>query len=185
MIKAAEGILVFDDFFPEAFRAKIEALPLQVRYDIAFPDRPDTHERYINGAIEGEELQQLGIFDELRKTPLAPYVDYRAVSATLNFDTPGTPHYCHIHTAQFVFLYYPARTWKHEWGGETLFFDQQNREIIYASPYVPNRAIFFEGLTPHTIRAPTTAVPHPRTTFGIFFQKKQGPFEEIGAAISG
>ncbi len=170
MRNVAKGIYVCDDFFPEAFRSRLEGSIAQMHYDIAFADRPDTHEKYVAGIVPPETVDE--VLAELYSTPFAKYADYAVAGSTVNLDTPGTPHYCHVHHAQFVFLYYVGRTWEHAWGGETLFFDERNRDIVYASPYVPNRAILFEGMTPHTIRAPTTVVPHPRMTFGIFLYKR-------------
>ena len=178
--KGVESILVFDDFFAEPFRAKLEAALYEMPYDIANTDRHDT-QKYCNGEPSDDFLHRVGVLEAIKQTPLAPYADYAITSTGTNVDSPGLPHYCHIHSGQFVFLYYPAKTWRHEWGGETLFYDQQNREILYASPYTPNRAIFFEGMTPHSIRAPTTLVPHPRITFGIFFTKQHGFFEKLPA----
>lgn len=177
--RPAPGILVVDDVFPAAYRARLEQAITGLSFDIAFPDRFDTHEKYVNASVPDEFLAEHDVLGELRKTPLAGYADYPMLSATANMDTPGTPHYCHIHAGQFVFLYYVGGSWKHEWGGETLYFDRHKREILWASPYTPNRAIFFDGRLPHTIRAPTTQVPHPRLSFGIFFQKAKGPFEEL------
>jgi len=178
MKTAIEGIAVFDDFFSEAFRAKLETSLYEMQYDIANCDRHDT-QKYCNGEPSEDFIERVGLREELEKTPLAPYAHYEIMSTGTNVDTPGLPHYCHIHTGQFVFLYYPAKTWRHEWGGETLFYGRDGREIVYASPYTPNRCIFFEGMTSHTIRSPTTLVPFPRVTFGIFFQKKHGFFEKL------
>jgi hypothetical protein len=176
MRNVAKGIYICDDFFSESFRSHLEASVRDLRYDIAFPDRADTHEKYVAGVVPPSCIDD--VTAELSATPFAKYADYAVSGSTVNIDTPGTPHYCHIHVSQFVFLYYIGRTWEHAWGGETLFFDQRNRDLVYASPYVPNRAILFDGLTPHTIRAPTTLVPHPRRTFGIFFYK-QTPAEVL------
>ena len=40
--------------------------------------------------------------------------DYAITSTGTNVDSPELSHYCHIHSGQFVFLYYPARTWRQE-----------------------------------------------------------------------
>ena len=67
-------------------------------------------------------------------------------------------------------LYYMNREWKHEWGGETIFLDDNSNEIEYITPYVPGRIIVFDSTIPHAARQQSFAGPTYRFTLAIKFK---------------
>ena len=77
-------------------------------------------------------------------------------------------------------LYYANREWKPEWGGETVFYDEGGKDIIYTSPYVPNRMIFFAGELPHRYNPPSRVAPKFRFSISTFFERtsEEEPVEE-------
>jgi SM-20-related protein len=62
-------------------------------------------------------------------------------------------------------------TWNPEWGGETVFYEDNGRDILESSPYTPNRAIIFDGSIKHTIKAQNILGPSYRFTTSLFFHK--------------
>ena len=69
----------------------------------------------------------------------------------INLSKPGDIHYNHVHAGSIGILYYINLDWKPDWCGETLFWDKDEKEIIYTSPYKPGRFIIFHAQTiPHT-----------------------------------
>jgi|TARA_B100001250_G_scaffold29340_1_gene24069 hypothetical protein len=67
-------------------------------------------------------------------------------------------------------LYYINREWKHEWGGETIFLDDNAREIEYVTPFIPGRVILFDSTIPHAARQQSFAGPDYRFTLAIKFK---------------
>jgi hypothetical protein len=59
----------------------------------------------------------------------------------------GLPHYDSAFPNSYTFLYYLNPEWLPEWGGSTVFLNE-NQESI-SSPFVPNRGILFKGNTIH------------------------------------
>jgi len=64
-------------------------------------------------------------------------------------------------------VYFGAREWKPEWGGETVFFDEEGDAKIVALPK-PGRAVVFRGAVQHSARPPVGGAP-ARHTLAIKF----------------
>jgi hypothetical protein len=60
-----------------------------------------------------------------------------------------------------TFLYYVNSNWKSEWGGSTLF--KQNEEV-YTQPFIPNNAILFDSPIYHVGLEPTRHCKDLRVT---------------------
>lgn len=86
--------------------------------------------------------------------------------AYINLGNSATVTVEHVDDSQpgLSMIYYPNKMWDTCWGGETLFFDQQ-QEIIYATLPKPNRAVFFDPRILHTARPPTVLTTETRYTF--------------------
>jgi len=52
-----------------------------------------------------------------------------------------------------------------------LLYKNNKRDILLASPYVPNRLIIFDGSIPHTITSQSILGPTYRFTISLFFTK--------------
>ena len=62
--------------------------------------------------------------------------------------------------------------WKDGWGGETFFYDSHGKEIIYTSPYTPNRMIKFNGELVHRFNGPSRTGPKFRFSISTFIEKE-------------
>ena len=80
-----------------------------------------------------------------------------------------TPHYFHVDPGVKTLLFYPMLEWKNEYGGETMFANEQLSEIEYTSQYVPGRIILFDASIPHKMSAPASTCPFYRFSFLINF----------------
>lgn len=89
----------------------------------------------------------------------------------VNLTKPLDVNFIHIHPNQIVALYYSNLTWDPQWGGESLFYEDNKRDIRLSSPYVPNRLLIFDGSIPHTIKAQNLSGPSYRFTTSLFFNK--------------
>ena len=61
--------------------------------------------------------------------------------------------------------------WRDGWHGETLFFDESCKDIMYASPYTPGRVIAFDAKIPHTIRPQSHLASFYRFTLALVYTK--------------
>jgi SM-20-related protein len=61
-------------------------------------------------------------------------------------------------------IYYPHSAWHPNWGGETLFFNKDQTDVISAINPRPNRLIVFSGIIPHVARGVSRVCPALRIT---------------------
>jgi hypothetical protein len=61
--------------------------------------------------------------------------------------------------------------WLDGWHGETLFYDETCKNIIFASPFTPNRVIVFDASIPHSLRPPSLIATKFRFTLALIFNK--------------
>jgi hypothetical protein len=101
----------------------------------------------------------------LNTRPLGAYKQARFNLSTLN----DSNHF-HIDTGALTLLYYPNPEWRIEWGGYTLFANDDTTEIEHCVAYVPGRLIIFDGSIPHNISAPTNLAPTYRFSFAIQYE---------------
>ena len=92
-------------------------------------------------------------------------------SATINLSFPSSIQFPHTHGDCKVLVYYINPDWRNEYYGETIFYNETMSEASKTVLYKPNRAILFDGNTPHSIRPSSHIAPQYRFTLGIFFQQ--------------
>jgi len=144
-------------------------------FRIGWADTSDISRRqhqYLYSAWNQEDLDRTGFLQALKDERTLELIGGRTpVRTVVNLSVPSNVHFSHTHLNEDVLLFYLNTNWREEWAGETLFFDQERKNIIFASAYVPNRTIFFDGEIPHTIRPQSIIAPHYRYTLSIFFAK--------------
>jgi hypothetical protein len=99
------------------------------------------------------------------------FTTHTITKCVVNLSRPFDVYFNHCHSEDKVLLYYVNLRWKEEWGGETLFYDDNLQDIFYASAYTPGRIVVFDGKIPHTLRAQASTGPQFRFTFTIFLNK--------------
>jgi len=101
--------------------------------------------------------------DELRKQPFTVERSY------INFATMETVDFIHCDcladdTKQYTLLHYANWCWDPNWHGETVFYDDQGRDVVAAVTLKPGRVVFFNGNIPHSAIAPSRIAPYARYT---------------------
>ena len=167
-----EGITVFDNVFTQCKASDINYYCANRPMGIGWQDRHTYQESYIHSPFAKEDLQEIGFFNELVNTPVMEGIKmqnfYRSI---LNVGQSGDVHWTHAHGNETVLLFYVNTEWQEHWGGETLFFDAANRDIIFGSRPTPNRIIKFFGGIPHKITPISRNADHKfRFTLSIFFK---------------
>jgi len=87
----------------------------------------------------------------------------------VNLSTPAEKNRIHSDGFGITLLYYANLEWQIDWGGHTLFLDEDLQEAKYVCFYKPNRVVVFDGSIPHMIMTPSSLCPALRYSFVIQF----------------
>jgi SM-20-related protein len=170
-----DGVKLFDDLIPMARRAAMYQFVRGSLYRIGWHDTEAIENKahqYLHSDYNDQDLLKLGLLVDLKDTPVAALLPQgrTPVRCVVNLSVPNEANWVHTHPDQTVLLYYANLQWQPEWAGETLFFDERGREVVYASAYRPGRVIVFDGHVPHAIRTQSAVAPHYRFSVSVFFQ---------------
>jgi SM-20-related protein len=95
----------------------------------------------------------------------------------------GTVHIDARQPGHYTFIYYPHERWSPNWGGETLFYNQEETMIEACAMPTPNSAILFDGRQPHRVAGLSRQFPGTRITL-MFKTRSGGIPQPEGAAAS-
>jgi hypothetical protein len=87
----------------------------------------------------------------------------------VNLSSPAEKNRIHSDRSGITLLYYANLEWQIDWGGHTLFLDEDLQEARYVCFYKPNRIVVFDGTIPHMIMTPSPLCPTLRYSFVIQF----------------
>lgn len=180
IVDRGKKIYVFDDVFELEWKTKAFVFFKESLFSIGWADQPDPHyaqHMYLHSRYSQEDILKLGILDQIADEKMLSILNGKSLDpnrgAIVNLSTPTDTHFAHSHK-NTTFLYYANLTWKEEWAGETLFFNEEVSEIVYTSIYKPGRVIIFDGSIPHSLRTQSKLAPQYRFTFGLFFDSGIG-----------
>ena len=174
-------IEIFDNIVPLNIRNWVYNLAVNSNYRImGWADRDDLELKNKHNLHTRWNLQ------DLQNSKIIPYVeqvlkqssykDYTMKDFDLciiNAVKPHDYHYTHAHPKGTIsILYYINLEWQHNWAGETIFYEENMKEVQRTSSYVPGRFVLFED-EPHTIRSQSAIGPAWRFTMGLFLKKKK------------
>jgi len=165
-------IKVFDNFLKPSANDFIYEFALKSHYRIGWNDTNNPeHKRYPNlySSYSKEDVDKIDILDSINKTIKNKN---KATACIINLTKPLDVNFIHTHKNTSVALYYINPQWNIDWGGETIFYEKDRKKISFTSPYTPNRLIYFNGETPHTIKSQNILGPIYRFTLSLFFNKK-------------
>jgi SM-20-related protein len=80
------------------------------------------------------------------------------------YGSDGTLHTDSKVPGTYTCVYYPHSGWHPDWGGETVFFNQEKTDIIASVYPRPNRMLVFDGTIPHVARGVSRTCPVLRVT---------------------
>ena len=170
-------IQIIDNIFTLHERIAFYEFYRKSSYSIGWEDDSvieNQHLKYMHCRLYEKDLKALNFMPGImRNSFTGPLTQSHSIGTIVtNLSFSNNTYYNHTHIQDKVLLYYGNMSWKTEWAGETLFFNDDGSEIVYATPYVPGRVIVFDGQIPHTIRPQAASAPHFRFTMGMFWQKK-------------
>ena len=169
----------YDNFFPPHIQTRIFGYIITSNYAIGWDDstevqhraHPNLHRRFI---LEKDSEWWLNPILEcvLPKLTDKNITKEDFKEGYFNLTKPCDINFIHNHPDCYVFLHYSNCSWNPEWGGETLFYKDNGKDVLDCNPYVPNRGVIFDGSILHTIKAQNTLGPSYRFTTSLFFNKK-------------
>lgn len=168
-------ICVYDDVFDCEFCERLYSFAVASRFMIGWADTSDLSRRshqYLHCAFSEDDVANLGVMHKLLNSKVAAELDgYRLAKCVLNLSTPADVNFIHTHPEDKVLLTYVNQEWRDGYHGETLFFDNTKRNVLFASPFTPNRVIAFPGKCPHSIRPQSHLAPFFRLTLAVVLNK--------------
>lgn len=88
---------------------------------------------------------------------------FRPQRAYINHSVYGDAYYMHRDLSAVTVLYYANLFWETDWGGETIYFDDDNDAQVVVSPR-PGRLVVSRGAILHRGTVPTRDCPQGRLT---------------------
>lgn len=141
-----------------------------VRNEIARPDTGDYRHWAHNMSLDA--ARQLPLHEATMRA-IAPFRtdrDYRVYRTYTNYSSYGDMLFTHTDCLpganEITALWFIATAWNVEWGGETLFFNQQQDAEFVVSPK-PGRLVVFDGSITHCGRPPSRICHEARYTFAM------------------
>lgn len=92
---------------------------------------------------------------------------HRLIRCYANGHTYGSDGTVHTDTTLpnvYTCIYYPHQNWNPDWGGETMFFNDDKTDVIDCVYPRPNRMVTFDGRIPHVARGVSRLCPVLRVT---------------------
>tara|TARA_R110000751_G_scaffold31528_1_gene80228 strand:+ start:673 stop:1218 length:546 start_codon:yes stop_codon:yes gene_type:complete len=175
-----KAIDIYDDFLSSSQQFRIYNIVQSSFFKIGWADSEDPRHRAfpnLHSAYSFEDVKKLKILNPvLEKLKDKNITIDNYDRCVINLTKPLDVHFIHTHPYEEIgVLYYCDLTWSEEWGGETLFYEDNRKDIRFASPYTPNRLIIFDGDIPHTIKPQNLLGSSYRFSVSIFFQKTNKP----------
>lgn len=173
--KEGEYVRVYDGLFPLIFRATAYEFALASSFRVGWADGVTDSQlvhRYIHSEFSEEDVLRLGILEAIKNSEAREELNGFSLKKTvLNLSNPSDSHFIHAHAEDKVLLYYVNLVWQDGWHGETLFYSEDCKDIVYASPYTPGRLIVFQGHIPHAMRPQSCTGDKYRFSLSLFLTK--------------
>ena len=100
---------------------------------------------------------------------------YEFSNAYVNMGLVNDSHEIHVDAPSkgqgITMLIYPNIEWGANHGGETVFYEEDKREMVYLNPYVPGRICIFDGSIPHCAKPQALVGPKYRFTIACKFTR--------------
>lgn len=178
--KLNKQITVIDDCFNFSELAGIHtgviALPYKISNSGAAEVQQITDRRLVS-YLDTTALSTMGFFQEAKSTVLRKHIpdDFEIFNSYVNLGIRGDQHEAHSDyywkDGGKTLLLYVNKEWNRNWGGETVFFDDNAEEIEYVTPFVPGRIVIFDSDIPHMAKEQSILGPTYRFTLAIKFVK--------------
>ena len=165
-------IQVYDDIFDFRYRDKIYNFIKKSLFQVGWADSsmPEKSYEFLYSEYSKEDVNKIGFLKKIENTSIMEHLKGLEYKHTkVNLSTSSDANFVHAHPEKLAILYYVNMDWQDGWHGETHFYDENGKDIIFTSPYTPGRIIVFDATIPHAIRPQSTIGPKFRFTLASFF----------------
>ena len=178
--KSNKQIAVIDDCFNFSELAGIYTGVSALSFKISNSNAAEVQQiadRRLVSYLDTSALATMGFFQEARSNILRKYIsdDFEIFNSYVNLGIRGDQHEAHSDyywkDGGKTLLLYVNKEWNRNWGGETVFFDDQGVEIEYVTPFIPGRIIILDSDIPHAAKEQSALGPSYRFTLAIKFVK--------------
>jgi SM-20-related protein len=118
--------------------------------------------------LRGNASALHALWDGLNTTVLKGHMLVRCHADGFAYGSVGSLQTDSASPNSFTTIYHPHDRWSPNWGGETVFFDQEEGDIVASVYPKPNRLVVFPGVIPHVARGVSRICPVLRIT--LFFK---------------
>lgn len=166
---------VYDNVFDMQYRHSLYTFAMSSKFQIGWADGPISENQkyqFLHSVYSTEDLDRIKLIEHLNNTPVAQeMVGHTLTKCILNLSTAADANFVHTHPEDKVLLYYVNLEWRDGWHGETLFFDEAGKNIVFANAYTPGRLIAFDAKIPHSIRPQSHLASFYRMTLALVYTK--------------
>lgn len=175
IVDKGKSIKVFDDLLTLKQRQELYVFITQSKFTIGWADGAiieNQSNKFLHSNFSHDDLDRFKILNYLGGTELEKeIIGYKIEKAIVNLTMPSDYNFVHAHDEDLVLLYYANLEWHDGWHGETLFFNESCKEVVFASPFTAGRFILFDASIPHTIRPQSIIASKYRFTFALTLNK--------------
>ncbi len=169
-------LVVFDDLLTTHDLSNLHHALLQAGYTKSAYDRTDTFDvSHWSADIDLEIAESMPVYEPtiFALETFRPENTYKLYSACVKASSYGDMLYSHFDcepaAGNVTATWYVCEKWNHEWGGETLFFDDNKDARAVVSPRAGRLAVF-DGDILHVDRAPNRIYFNARYTLTLKFR---------------
>jgi len=174
-----QEIYIFDNVYQSHYTQKFYNFIINSYFQINLNDS-DSND-YDNTKLFGskyskEDLEQMGIIEHLpehikKQFNISLENNDRGLVNAITSSGVYHPHDDAGNGAKWSFLYYANMKWDLEWGGDTLFLNDDRQTINNVVQCKPNRVVIFDATIPHLIRPTTNIAPPYRFSINMTFKE--------------
>lgn len=167
----------FDNLLPLTVRTQIYAKCAGSNFKIGWEDmgllERGSYDYHLHSQWPDEVIGSTGIFNHLEQNEEVMEIigDKKLFGTYVNLTYFGEAHFVH-HDQQSskTMLYYVNPEWNDGWGGETMFWTEDMKDVVFTSPYTPGRIVIFDGDIPHSIRPQSSLGPKFRFSLAMMLR---------------
>lgn len=130
--------------------------------------------------IDSTSLTAMHFFEPSKQEVIRKYIPeqyFRLNASYVNLGIRGATYETHVDSywnqSGKTLIYYANKEWNRNWGGETMFFNDDGKEIEYITPLVPGRVVIFDSDIPHIVKEQSVLGPPYRFTIALKYINRQ------------
>lgn len=162
---------IYDNIFSSAMKSYHEGFLLESKYTLGSGSNNKLHKTFFQVIFSKEDFENFKFENEFLSHRLKKYELDKCWAIA---SSPLSTYYFHIDDHDehnLTLLYYANRQWNRDWGGETLFANDDG-ECELAVEYKPGRVVIFDSTIEHKPGSIAMEADEFRFVFVVHFKLK-------------